>query len=581
MTTLKAPKRAPIPAPPVRRAQPGTAAWLVVMILLAAGLWSMYSLGINAAALARSGTNAVAFVRRLVPLDFPGFAETAQLVGQTLAIVIAATAVSVALSLPVALLAARATTPAPWARRGARAVIVGCRAVPDLILAIIFVRAFGLGATAGVVAMGIHSVGMVAKLYADAIEDLDPSARRGVAATGASRSQQIIAAIPQALAPQLIATALHRCDINLRTSVLLGYVGVGGIGLAIADALRVLNYQRGMALALIVLVLCIAMEMVSGVARAVLQRGGAGGVGRRGVLRGGGSAGASARENTTPPWTWRRSGRTAVFAVVTTVVVVAFVALDSSPAQLTHGISQLPETLALLWPPTTGGAGAAIWAALLVTIQIALAATVIGMVAAVPIGILAARNVVANRAVHSFFRLLIVVVRGIPELIVAIIFVVISGLGAIAGTLALSLGAVGLLSKLVADSVEETDQRVQHAVAATGASPGQVFFAATVRQAAPALVAHILYLLDTNVRSATLLGVVGAGGVGFLLLNAARINQFGVVSAIVLIMVGIVVLIEACSMWLRAVMSARSATQSAARRVSAAQHPSVTQGVKQ
>lgn len=541
----------------------------------------MYSLGINAAALARSGTNAVAFVRRLVPLDFPGFAETAQLVGQTLAIVIAATAVSVALSLPVALLAARATTPAPWARRGARAVIVGCRAVPDLILAIIFVRAFGLGATAGVVAMGIHSVGMVAKLYADAIEDLDPSARRGVAATGASRSQQIIAAIPQALAPQLIATALHRCDINLRTSVLLGYVGVGGIGLAIADALRVLNYQRGMALALIVLVLCIAMEMVSGVARAVLQRGGAGGVGRRGVLRGGGSAGASARENTTPPWTWRRSGRTAVFAVVTTVVVVAFVALDSSPAQLTHGISQLPETLALLWPPTTGGAGAAIWAALLVTIQIALAATVIGMVAAVPIGILAARNVVANRAVHSFFRLLIVVVRGIPELIVAIIFVVISGLGAIAGTLALSLGAVGLLSKLVADSVEETDQRVQHAVAATGASPGQVFFAATVRQAAPALVAHILYLLDTNVRSATLLGVVGAGGVGFLLLNAARINQFGVVSAIVLIMVGIVVLIEACSMWLRAVMSARSATQSAARRVSAAQHPSVTQGVKQ
>ncbi|MCZ9308849.1 PhnE/PtxC family ABC transporter permease [Corynebacterium uberis] len=552
------------------------------MILLAAGLWSMYSLGINAAALARSGTNAVAFVRRLVPLDFPGFAETAQLVGQTLAIVIAATAVSVALSLPVALLAARATTPAPWARRGARAVIVGCRAVPDLILAIIFVRAFGLGATAGVLAMGIHSVGMVAKLYADAIEDLDPSARRGVAATGASRAQQIIAAIPQALAPQLIATALHRCDINLRTSVLLGYVGVGGIGLAIADALRVLNYQRGMALALIVLVLCIAMEMVSGVARAVLQRGGAGGVGRRGVLRGGGSAGASIRENnTTPPWTWQRSGRTAVFALVTTVVVVSFVALDSSPAQLTHGISLLPETLALLWPPTTGGAGAAIWAALLVTIQIALAATVIGMVAAVPIGILAARNVVANRAVHSFFRLLIVVVRGIPELIVAIIFVVISGLGAIAGTLALSLGAVGLLSKLVADSVEETDQRVQHAVAATGANPGQVFFAATVRQAAPALVAHILYLLDTNVRSATLLGVVGAGGVGFLLLNAARINQFGVVSAIVLIMVGIVVLIEACSMWLRAVMSARSATQSAARRASAAQHPSVTQGVKQ
>lgn len=89
-------------------------------------------------------------------------------------------------------------------------------------------------------------------------------------AAGGTRWQQITAAIPQALLPQIIATALHRFDINLRTSVLLGYVGVGGIGLVIANALRGLNYQRGMALAFLMLALCIALELISGAVRARL-----------------------------------------------------------------------------------------------------------------------------------------------------------------------------------------------------------------------------------------------------------------------------------------------------------------------
>lgn len=142
-------------------------------------------------------------------------------------------------------------------------------------------------------------------------------------------------------------------------------------------------------------------------------------------------------------------------------------------------------------------------------------------------------------------------VRGIPELILAIIFVVISGLGAVAGTLALSLGAVGLLSKLVADSLEETDTAVQEAIRTSGASETQIFFSATLRQAAPAFVAHTLYLLDTNIRSATLLGVVGAGGIGFQLLNASRVNQFDVVTYILILMVAVVLVVEVLSLWLR------------------------------
>src|SRR5690606_12983453 len=128
------------------------------------------------------------------------------------------------------------------------------------------------------------------------------------------------------------------------------------------------------------------------------------------------------------------------------------------------------------------------------------------------------------------------------------------GLGPQPGALALGIGSVGLLGKLVADSLEETDVRVQDAIRANGAGRLQVYAAATLRQALPSFVAHVLYLLDVNVRSATLLGIVGAGGIGFYLLNASRVMQFQTVSMIILMILAVVLLLEALSAWVRKVV---------------------------
>lgn len=186
-----------------------------------------------------------------------------------------------------------------------------------------------------------------------------------------------------------------------------------------------------------------------------------------------------------------------------------------------------------------------------VTIQIGLAATLMGLVLALPIGIFAARNVAPSDSVANLFRTIIVVIRGLPELILAIVFIVITGLGPVPGALALAIGSVGLLGKLVADSLEETDVRVQDAVRATGATPSQVFFAATLRQSAPQFIAHVLYQLDVNIRSATLLGIVGAGGIGFYLLNASRVQEFDVVSFIIVMVLVTVLAVEAFAVWTR------------------------------
>ncbi|WP_338064883.1 phosphonate ABC transporter, permease protein PhnE [Tomitella gaofuii] len=547
------------------------AAKAVLVALVAAGIWSTMALQINVASIADSAGNAVDFAGRMLPLDFPPVAELAGMIGETLAIVLLATVLSVVLSIPVAVAAAESTGRTRLGRSGARGFIVLMRAIPDLILAIVFFRVFGLGALPGILAMGLHSIGMVGKLLADAIEDLDPGPRAAVQAAGGGRVQQVVVGVLPQLLPQIIATGLHRFDINLRTSVLLGYVGVGGIGLAIAESMRTLDYRRGMALALTVLVLCILTELVSGAFRRRLlgtprsraprgrSVGGGALVGWADRVSGGWVTGGRRQDRPggadgrrlSQPWDADRVRRYLWGAVVVALVFLAWRDAGVSVPGFLTGLAELPSTALLFFPPDLSAVASTLWPELLTTLQIALAATFLGAVLAVPIGLLAARNVAPSPAVHGTFRVLIVLVRGVPELILAIVFVVVTGLGAVAGTLALAIGAVGLLSKLVADSLEETDVAVQEALRANGAGRMQVFAAATLRQATPALVAHVLYLLDTNVRAATLLGVVGAGGIGYYLLNASRIVDFATVTTIVLMILGVVLVIEGLAVWLR------------------------------
>jgi len=556
----------PVPRAPRPRART-LAVWVVMLGLLVASVWSFADLGIDVTSLVTGFENAADFVSRMFPLDFPPLAELVPLTLQTLAIVTVATVLSIVLSLPIALLAASSTSPNRAAGAGARVLIVVLRAVPDLVLAIVFFRLFGLGAVPGILAMGLHSVGMVGKLYADAIEELDKGPVEALRAAGASRAQQIWSGVLPRLMPQIIATGLHRFDINLRTSVILGYVGVDGIGRAMADSLNTLNYDRGVALALIILALCLIVEMISGSIRAAL-------LGRTGTRRGlrglldRASGGwlvkpvsameeqrlANGRVRVAPQWDGDRIGRFLGITLTGLIVALAIAGSRIDPAALAAGIVDIPRTVALFFPPDAGGMFDTLIESLLVTVQIGLAATLVGVVLAVPIGSLAARNVAPNRGVAMTFRTIIVVIRAFPELILAIIFIVMMGLGPVPGVLALGIGSVGLLGKLVADSIEETDVRVQDAVRAGGATLGQVYAAATVRQALPSFVAHILYQLDVNVRSATLLGIVGAGGIGYYLLEANRVLQFQTVTVIILLILAVVLALEALSGWVRRIV---------------------------
>lgn len=569
--TQAAPERTPPRLPQDTRTIPGPSwrgllAGGILLAFLAGGIWSVIDLRINIATMLDSWQNAVNFMGRALPLDFPEAGELVEGTLMTLAIVVVATVLAVLMSIPVALLAARNTSRSAPVRGLARAFVVLMRAMPELILAIIFIRVFGwgMGAVAGVLALALHSIGMLGRMYADAFEDHDDGPRRALEAAGSSKAQQIFGATLPGALPAIIAHGLHRFDINLRASVILGWVGVQGLGADLADALSIGNYSRGLALGLVVLVLCILVELLSGHLRMKLM--GRAEPSRFGILwlfgraRERWSAGRldgaprSARElegRTTPPWDGARLSRFAYLVLTAAVILASLYYTDFDLLGFLSGLANVPEVGGNFFPPSDGGIRETIFAQLLLTIQIALAATFLGAVLALPVGALAARNVAPNTTVVQVFRTIIVVTRGIPELILAILLIVIMGMGAVAGALALALGAMGLLSKLVADSIEETDIRVQDALATGGATPRQVFFAATGRQAAPAVIAHIFYQLDVNFRSATLLGIVGAGGIGFQLEMARRTLSFEVITYILLLVIGVVLIIEAIAVLMR------------------------------
>nr|WP_272902409.1 phosphonate ABC transporter, permease protein PhnE [Brevibacterium daeguense] len=184
---------------------------------------------------------------------------------------IAATALAVLLSVPLALLGARNTSPHPAVYWVARLILNVLRSVPELIMAIVFVAAVGFGALPGALALGIHSAGMVGKFFAEAIEHADQAPVEAARATGAGPAQVILHGILPQVLPQLADTTVYRWELNFRASVVVGVVGAGGIGFELIAALRTLQYDEVAAILLVILATVTLVDALGGALRKRFQ----------------------------------------------------------------------------------------------------------------------------------------------------------------------------------------------------------------------------------------------------------------------------------------------------------------------
>jgi phosphonate transport system permease protein len=196
----------------------------------------------------------------MVPPDFSRWRSWLRPLLDTLAMSIAGTALAVVLSLPLALLAAPNTSPAPTVYRFARTGLAALRSVPEIIFGVLLVAAVGFGALPGVLALALHSTGMMAKFYAEAIEHVDPRPLEAAVAAGATRLQVITHAVLPQVLPQLADITIYRWEYHFRASAVLGIVGAGGIGFELMAALRLIRYDQVSAILLTILACVVIVD---------------------------------------------------------------------------------------------------------------------------------------------------------------------------------------------------------------------------------------------------------------------------------------------------------------------------------
>ena len=239
------------------------------------------------------------------------------------------------------------------------------------------------------------------------------------------------------------------------------------------------------------------------------------------------------------------------FAITLTLLCGGFtvwslIATDFSVAAIGRGFLVEPafrEFVAGLWPFNWEILDETVWQGL-ITIQIAWVGTLLALIVALPLSFLAARNAAPAPWLGMVTRFLFNTDRSIDVLIVALIFVAAVGLGPLAGVLAVAFHSVGSLGKLFTEAIEAADRGPVEALESVGATHAQVVRWAVAPQVVPYLISYTLYRLELNIRSAVVLGIVGAGGIGFLLLDNIRQFQYRNVSMILVVIVVLVLLMD-------------------------------------
>src|ERR1041385_306603 len=387
-------------------------------------------------------------------------------VGESLGMAAAAMTLAFLMSLPISL----------WTGLrlpGFRIILIlltAVRAIPDLTLAILCVITFGIGVGAGTLALSIYYAAAISKMMGNLFTTAPPRPIEALTATGASRLQIALYGLLPSTCSDLLSYGSYECESAIRTSVIVGAVGGGGLGSELVGSLAALASHR-VATQVLALVLVIA----------IFDR----------------------------LTVWLRRCPRATWGLVP----IGIIAVAKFGPRFLVSINSL-RTLASMFPPELS---AAEWRGLptLVcqTFLMALAGTALAVAIGLCLGAASSRTLSPPWLALPTRRLL-ETLRAIPEVVWGLLLIAYAGVGPAAGAAALGLHSAGCLGKLFAETFENVRTAPVAAIKATGAGPSAVFAYAMAPLAFGAIVAHSLFRFDWNLRMATVVGLIGAGGIG-------------------------------------------------------------------
>jgi phosphonate transport system permease protein len=394
--------------------------------------------------------------------------------------------------------------------RAAYSFLAGVRSLPDLTLAILCVVVIGIGPAAGMIAIAIFYAAAIGKIFSDLFRSADRDPLQALRSTGASRLSVAFFGLLPLRSRDILSYGTYEFESALRCSVIVGAVGGGGIGTELVGTINALDFRRATT---IILLLIVLIAVIDTCARQVKQK-------------------------------------PSLLFLVFPLAAIAFWQDRPTMLAFMHSVS----TFAGMLPPSLPhDAVMKLPKLLLETAEIALGGTFFAMLGALPLGLAAARNFVPLW-ISLPVRRLLEALRAVPEVVWGLVLVGAIGTGPEAGVIALALHGTRSLGRLYAESFENIRMEPVHSIAATGARPLAVAGFGFLPLAVAPLAVHTLFRLEWNVRAATIVGVIGAGGIGQALYNAQQLFFYQQMAAYILITGVIVGVVDYASSRFRADM---------------------------
>jgi phosphonate transport system permease protein len=460
---------------------------------------------------------------------------------ETIAIGLMATIFSTILAVPVSFLAAHNIM--SRVRGGAaiyyvaRTILNVVRAIDILIWGLIIIVWVGLGSFAGLMALIIHSIASLGKLFSEEIEHIDPGPVEAVEATGATLLQSIrFAVIPQVI-PSFLSYALLRWDINMRLATIVGFTAGGGIGFFVVETTRQGAFQEyATALWAVVIVIMLVDYLSARWREAILRDQPRKEVSKRPILK----------------------LLLNIFLVILGVIIFVYFwnLTEISIKSLLNPGKNFGQVISdFVHIDLTPKVLQTVLQQIIVTIFQALLATTLGAIFALPFSFLAAKNMTGHSRLSSWLyyatRGMFNILRSIEALLYVVIFVFWVGIGPFAGMLALAVTSFALIGKLFSEAIENIETGPMEAVRATGSNQLQMIVYAVLPQIVPPFVSYLIYQWDINIRMATIIGFAGGGGIGLTLTTFFGSLQYHKAGTVVAMIVLVVVLMDFASARLR------------------------------
>ena len=416
-------------------------------------------------------------------------------------------------------------------RPAGRALTLFLRGIPEVVWALLFVRVFGLGPSAAVLALALTYGGMLAKVFSEILDSTDRRPAQAILAAGSGRFAALLYGLLPMAATELVSYTVYRWECALRAAVVMGLVGAGGLGQLMDQSMKAFNGGEIASILMAFLALVLLADAASNGLRRWMD--------------------AVPRIDASVARLRVASGWLAALAVIALIVACwRTLGLDPSALFGQQAATDLAHFINEFIPPSVKPALLAkIASGAVETLALSLVGTLLAAVLAIGLALPAAGR--HGRMAKACVRFVLNLLRAVPELVWATITVLAAGLGPFAGTLALAFHTAGVLGRLYAETLENTPPAAEAALRESGAPRALAFLYGPLPQVAPQWLAYTLYRWEINIRMAAIMGFVGAGGLGQLLYVELSLFRLASACSVIIAMSILALAVDHLSAWLR------------------------------